>query len=197
METKDFFYLYCRYLRGSVQVESVGLEKDEKGLDNHYNLIKARYEGIAFPVVFRLEWGKKFTDILNTGWSGLYLISEHLKKLLEENHFTGWTTYPIVLRDKNGMEIKGYHGFSTTGVCGLKSYANVPIIEKKFVPDGPIIKCYKGINLEFNKWDGSDFFTPQNSYDTIITEKVAKTLKKNKISNLSLINIAEFEMPVD
>jgi hypothetical protein len=196
MEMKDFYYFGSRYLSSSLRVKSIGIDEGEESLADHDNLIQAKYEGIQFPVVFQQVSGKKFTDILNTGWPSFYLISDKFKNLLNEHHFTGWTTYPIIIWDKKGNQIEGYHGFSVTGVSGPISYANSPIIEKRLVPEGPIVKIYKGANIDLNKWDGSDFFVPESTTGIVITKKVAMQLEKNKVTNLNLRNVAEMEMSV-
>lgn len=197
MEMKDFYYFDSRYLSSSFQVTAIGLGQDDQGSSHHSNLIRSKYEGINFPVVFKQKSGKKFTDILATGWVNLLLISDKLKNLLIENHLSGWKTYPIILKDKKENQIEGYHGFSVTGISGRKSYINSPIIETRYVPEGPIVRLYKGATIDLGKWDGSDFFVPEGTVGIVITKKVAEILKKNKISNLSLDNVAEVEMDVE
>ena len=117
-----------------------------------------------------------------------------MRKVLEENHLTGWKVFPIKLYDKKGREITGYHGFSITGQSGPTSYEKSEIIEKRLVPNGPLCKYYKGIFID--KWDGTDFFTPDGTYQTFITKKAANILKENKISNMELRNLAEIETNV-
>ena len=95
-----------------------------------------------------------------------------------------------------GSEVTGYHGFSITGRSGPVKYDKSAIIEKKLVPTGPLCKFYKGFDIEIDKWDTSDFFIPSKSRGTIITKKAADVLKKNKITNLRLENIADIEIDV-
>ncbi len=197
MEMKDFYYFGSRYLSSSFQVKSIGLDVEEESLIDHENLKQSKYEGINFPVVFKHVAGKKFTDILNTGWPSFYLISDNLKNLLEKNFFTGWTTYPILLQDKKGNHIEGYHGFSVTGVSGRISYANSPTFESRYVPQGPLVRFYKGANIDLSKWDGSDFFVPEGTTGIVMTKKVADLLEKNKITNIYLTNVAEREADAD
>ncbi len=188
---KDLYSFDSRYLSSSFQVESTGRWEDDK------KLIIGKYQGIKFPVIFNQVVGKKLLDILSTGILTLLLISNQLNELLKENHFTGWTTFPIILKDKKGNQIEGYQGFSVTGISGRKIFTNSPIIETRYVPNGPIVKIYKGATVDLKKWDGSDFFVPEDTTEIIITKKVAKILERNKISNLSLGNLAEAEMDVE
>ncbi len=195
IESKEFFDFRSRLLSSTIQAHAVELGQDENGTNNHWNLIKGIYYGIDFPVIFKQECGKNFLDILDTGWPCLYLISDKMKLLLENNHLTGWKVFPIKLYDKKDNEILGYYGFSITGHCGPTSYAKSEIIEKRLVPNGPLCKYYKGVTI--NDWDGSDFFTPEGTYETFITKKAADILTKNKISNMYLENLAEAEIDVD
>jgi hypothetical protein len=171
------------------------LGRDENGVSDHCNLITGKYKGIDFPVIFKQDSGKNFTDILDTGWSSFYLISDRMKSILEENHLTGWKTFPIKLYNKKGVEIFGYHGLSITGRCAPTDYRKSEIIEKRLVPTGPIGKYYKGIVVD--EWDGSDFFIPEGTTRPLVSKKAAEILKKNKITNLYLKNISECEMNVN
>lgn len=191
---KDFFDFGSKLVSSTVQAHPIGLKDDENGKGSHLKLIKGDYKGIVFPVIFKQEYGKKLTDILDTGHASLFLISDRMKTILEENKLTGWKTFPIKLYDKKGKEITGYHGFSITGYCGPTNYEKSVIIEKKHVPTGPICQYYKGLSID--KWDGTDFFTPEGTYETFITKKAADVLKKNKISNMYLKNLADIETDI-
>jgi hypothetical protein len=124
----------------------------------------------------------------------VFLISDRLKTILEKHHFTGWQVYQIELYDKKGKEINGYHGFSVKGVCGPHSYNNSNIIEKRVIPNGPLCRFYKGVQIGLEEWDGSDFFKATNSREPITTKKVTEILIENKITNMELINLAEVEI---
>ena len=179
----------------TIQAHSEKLEIGKNGINDHWNLIKGKYEGINFPVAFKQEYGKKFADILGTGWPSLYLISDRMKSILEENKLTGWKVFPIKLYDKKGNEIQGYHGFSITGQCSPVDFGKSEIIEKRLVSHGPLCKYYKGLIVD--GWDGSDFFTPEGTYETLMTKKAADALKKNKITNLRMKNLADFQINVN
>src|SRR3989304_5749304 len=73
-------------------------------------------------------------------------------------------------------------------------YQKSEIIEKRLVPHGPLCKYYKGLVID--DWDGSDFFTPEGTYATFVSKKAADVLKKNKITNLNLENLADYQVHV-
>lgn len=194
METGDFFSFGSKLASTNVQVSAIDLGTDENGISDHSKLIKGQFDGISFPVVFKQKRKGKFNDILDTGWVNLFLISEKAKKLLENYKLTGWKVFPIKFYDLNGNEIDGYYGLSILGQCGQTNYEASPIIEKRKVPNGPQSKYYKG--LSFDMWDGSDFFTPDKTYQIFITKKTAEILKNHKITNLQIESLSEKETPI-
>ncbi|MGH2613024.1 MAG: hypothetical protein ACRDFB_08270 [Rhabdochlamydiaceae bacterium] len=194
MQMEDFFDFGSKLVSSTVQAHAAGLKTGENDIDDHWNLVKGNYKGIHFPITFKQAYGKKLTDILDTGWPCLYLISDRMKSILEENGLSGWQTFSIKLYDKKENEISGYQGFSLTGCCGPTVYKKSTIFEKKLVPTGPVCKFYKGIFID--SWDGSDFFTPKGTYHTLITKKAADILKKSKLTNVRLENLADREIDV-
>jgi len=168
----------------------------EVNMDNYQNLIKGNFNDFNFPLIFKQISGKKLTDILNPSMISMYIISDKLKLLLEENNITGWKSYPAVINGKNGEQVKGYNGFSVTGKCGTTDYSKSKIIQKRYVENGPLVDKYLGKYIGFDKWDGSDIFIEENTLRIIITKKVADIFKKNKITNYEITNLAEYEVDV-
>ena len=188
---KDFFWFHDKWA-SSKDIQAICDDVNEK-----WNLILGNYEGIKFPLIFKVFQGTRWNDVVNTGWPSLYLISERMKNLLEENNLTGWQTFPVKVLDKKDNEITGYYGFSVTGRCNaLLDYRQSPIIEKQYIANGPIVKFYKGVFFNIDSWDKSDFFFTENYYAIFITKKVSEILKKNKIIGLELENLADWEMNV-
>ncbi len=80
------------------------------------------------------------------------------------------------------------------GRCGPINWSKCPIVEKKLVPDGPLCKFYKGLYLDLDTWDESDFFIPENSLRIIVSKKAKDILKAKKTTNLQLDNLGEEEV---
>ena len=198
MEIIDFFRFNSKLLASTFQAHPINLDKQNKNskLFDYHKLIIGDYEGINFPVVFKQHYGNKFQDVLDTGHAGLFLISDRMNSILNDNSLTGWKTFPIKLLNKNDIEITGYYGFSVIGRCGPVDYSKCKIIEKQLVPNSPISKYYKGLYVGLDEWDGSDFFLPKNTFGTVISSKAAEILKKNKLTNIQLTNLAEIEKSV-
>lgn len=197
MDIKNFYTFGSKSCSSTFQAHPVGLsnKRDEMGLFDEHKLIQGKYGGIELPVTFKQEMGKKLKDILDTGHAGLYLVSDRLKTVLDENDLTGWNTFPVKVLDDKENVIEGYHGFSCTGVCGEISYNKCDIIEKRLVPNGPLSKYYKGLYPDLDKWDSSDFFLPRKNFGIIITKKAMDAIKKNELTNVAFKNLSEIETP--
>ncbi len=155
-------------------------------------LSRGEYEGIEFPVVFREaphDGGKRFRDVLDNRSIDGYLISDRMKRILEENNVTGWKTYPIVMYDKRGNEIKGYHGFSVTGRCGGEFH---------YLYDIKSTRCkgaYEGASIDLDQWDGSEMFMigeKTRCSRIIITKRVYKLFKEHKIDAVEMESLPKY-----
>lgn len=195
MNPQAFFEFRSKLLTSSVQAHAEGLKKNDYQTNQYWNLIRGIYTDIDFPVTFKQKYGKNFSDIIDTGWPCLYLISDKMKTALEENNLKGWNFFSIKFFDRDNKQISGYHGLSIIGRCNDINYINCEIIEKKLVPNGPICTFYKGIPID--NWDGGDFFMPKTSYEIFISKKAADVLKKYKLSNLKLLKLEEIETDTD
>jgi len=199
MKISDFYSFGSKYVSSTIQVgiissgDSAPIEIGVTPFDE-IKLIKGEYDNFVFPLVFKQEYGKKYQDILDTGFAGLNIISDKLKALLEENELTGWKTYNVKILNKKEEEIKGYHGFSVTGKCGPIDYGKSEIIEKRIAPGKPLIKYYKGTYIGLDKWDGKDFFIPEETIKIVVTKSVTDVLRKGKLTNIDLKNLADSEI---
>ena len=161
------FFIFGSKLQGSTfHAPPVDLDTipSSNKLTPDLRLMTGDYDQIQFPILYKQTEGKILRDFLDTGYPGLYLISDRLKNILQETKLTGWKTYPIILLDKKGQRVDGYHGFSILGRCGPIDYSKCEIVEKRVVPElesAPIEKFYIGLYVGLDKWDGSDFFLPE------------------------------------
>jgi len=165
--------------------------------DDTRKLIKGDYLDIDFPILFKQESydGKKICDVLDTGYAGLYLISDTMQNILTENKLTGWKTYPIKLFDEKGNEIYGYSGFSVVGKCGTIYYKKETVLKKRRGFNTPLLKRYKGNFFDIETWDRTDFFTPENAFWIGTSSKAAKILMESKLTNIVASRMSEIEIP--
>ncbi len=197
MEINKFYTLSSKLTPSTFQAHPKGLKKENeryRGSSDSHCLIRGLYDGIEFPIIFEQKYGKKLLDIIDTGYASLYLISGRFKELLETNEFTGWKVYNVEVFDKLGKQIFGYYGLSVIGKCGPIDYSKSQIIKKQLVPNGKFSEYYKGKYIGLDTWDKSSLFLPEDNNGIIVTEEVSKVIKRNKLSNVSLKNLADYEI---
>ena len=112
------------------------------------------------------------------------VVRDDVIAVLEKQGFTGWSTYPVELRGKDGSPIDGYNGIAVTGRCG-------PIDDEQCIPywreyPAGLFAEWRGLFFDPMSWDGSDFFTPEGSLHPwiLMAKKVEVALRKARISNL-------------
>ena len=115
---------------------------------------------LKFPVEYVESEKGKIRDVMEM--RDLYfLISEHLKDVFEEAGLTGWKTFDIIVRKKDGEILPGYYGFTVTG-------------------RNPSSKVERGVEIP-------DFFQLNPNCGAIIcTQRVVDTLKTNKIRDFDI-----------
>ena len=72
LEINCFYDFRSKLLASNYQVYAVG--KYDKAA-----LLMGDYANIKFAIPFKHKYGHKMGDVLDTGWTGLYLISDKLK----------------------------------------------------------------------------------------------------------------------
>ena len=176
-------------------------DKDIKGAFNscgtnikieHVNLFKGEIE-LKELLNYDYNFGTKLYDLINSGFAGIYLLSNKVINLLKENQISGWMTYPCNLFDKQKNEVLGYSLFSVKGRCGpidrLKSERHI----KQYTQTGKPVDILKGLYFEMDTWDGSDIFSPEGTLYTFVNEKVKEILIKNKVTNILFDRITDIE----
>ena len=138
--------------------------------------------------------GKKFYDIVPTGYASVYLVSDKVQSILKEYRFKGYCLRPIILKDKKREVIDGYKLLSIVSKVG-------PIINeksiKKMIP--PIVswsdpyEAYIGLYFDISTWDGSHFFYPEGTSYISVVEEVKEIFEKNKITNCHFEKIVGLE----
>ena len=182
MDYTDFYRFASRAYETTVaarpDIFEIALREGRNDFDLHCHkfLLIGEYDYYRFPIVFRQFDGKCLRDFLDTGYPPVYLISERIVSILKENDISGWHIYPIKLYDNKGNITKGYYGFSVIGKGGMFSkfwdYGYNIETNEQFVKN-------RG-RYDLAQWDGSDIFMVSN--DIIITPKVMKLMKTNKVS---------------
>ena len=152
------------------------------------NLLIGEYEPYSFPIVFHQYDGNRLRNVLDTGWPPVYLISDRMRDILIDNNITGWKAYTIELYDKKDRIISGYNGFSVIGRGGSydKNY-KLGYLDKEKQHFGATTRGLYNLS----NWDGSDFFIMWYR-ELIVTERVMKLLKKNKIDAIEYEKLSDY-----
>lgn len=125
------------------------------------------------PFEMEITEGSKLYDIIGFQDTSNFAVSERLYSLLKEHQITGWKGYEISIKGRNEI----YYGFQVTGKCDK---LNMPK-EAGF---------YIGFKFNYNSWDRSDFFSPDETSLLFCTKKVQNLFNKYKVTNAELVDIS-------
>ncbi len=152
---------------------------------------------LGHPLRLGAYQGGQATDFLWAGLVHIICISSRVVELLTEHRITGWATYPVEVYGREGEPLPGYHGFSVTGPECKRDRSRSQIIEKPPPsPRGQSYQVYKGLYFDESQWDGSDIFLVRPFGGIVVTEKVYKLFKRNRVSNVRLIPLPKVEIDV-
>ena len=96
------FYYNTFHVRSDYFTEAVITRDFSEKRNVDYYLMSGEYpEWVSFPVVFHQYDGMKLRDLM--AWADEpFIISDRTVNLLEDNHITGWKTFPVEIYDKKG-----------------------------------------------------------------------------------------------
>ena len=96
MDIENFYNFGSKLSMNTFHASPIGLSEEIAGKEFDENrLIKGDYRHIELPVIFKQSTGKNFHDMLDTGWPSIYLISDKMKNILEQNKLSGWKTIMV------------------------------------------------------------------------------------------------------
>jgi hypothetical protein len=147
------------------------------------------------PIPFVHVEGRRLYDYVGTTWAALKLVSERVIEALEG--FSGWRTYAVEIRDRNGTIVPGYRGLAVTGRCGAidPKLSEVKVLPPP-VPEGEAGPYRIGWFFHSETWDGSDVFVAGHWAAVFITEPVRDALVAAKVTNMVFEPISRIETPV-
>ncbi len=127
------------------------------GINIYKQLLLGEYPaGLEFPVEYIVTENGKMTDVLEMRYPQMFLISDRIRQVFEENGLTGWKAFDVVVWKKGGeQQVTGYNGFTVTGR-----------LPEGWNPDDAEIP---------------DFFNLESTLYVICSQKVYDAIKKNKI----------------
>jgi len=144
------------------------------------------------PIEFKVKNGSLATDFLWTGFPWVKCISNRVVEMLSQSKITGWGTFQVSIRDKQGTPVSGYSGLSVIPSVGPIDLTRSPIVSSQ-ISYGKPHKVYKGLFFNENNWDATDFFRIQNAL-VAVTAKVKDAFQAASISNILLTPITDIEL---
>ena len=152
---------------------------------------------------FIASGSKKFWDVIST--SLLYVFSEKVVKLLQNNNITGCKFYLITIK---GHEDLKYYLLTITGKCGPLDDSKAELIKTLSGPATKIqntniiipkqqFSVMKGKYVRLETWDGCDFFLVENTLHSLVTERVRDLFKKHRINNVYLEDLKDYTWFLD
>ncbi|MGH2543807.1 MAG: hypothetical protein ACRDIB_13470 [Ardenticatenaceae bacterium] len=150
---------------------------------------------LAQPVCLRGYMGRQVTDFLWCALTPLICLSQRVVDLLSEPPFTGWSTYPVELYDRDHERLTGYHGLAITGRAGKRDRSQSQVVTKPPpVAGGLERQVYRGLYFQDEAWDRSDLFMV-NGFK-VVTEAVYQAFKRRKLSNARFTSLTDVELDV-
>jgi hypothetical protein len=176
------YLLHAESIRNAVE-----LKPKEKLIDIFRALVRNEHS-VQHPIIFNRKKGSKFCDLLETGYPGLYVISERFKQLLQKEEIRGWSTYPVEI-DGNS---ESYHGLAVSGRCGPLDNSKCERVTKQR-DNGVAYQTWLGFYFDVDTWDKSDIFVPDGTIFKVVTEKFRSLVISNKLTNVSFDRLTEVE----
>lgn len=128
------------------------------------------------PFEMEITEGSRLYDIVGFQDTANFAISERFYNLLQEHCISGWKGYEISIKGTN----EKYYGFQVIGKCGKLEQPKEP-------------GFYTGYKFDYDSWDKSDLFSPNETVLLFCTKKIRDLLKKNKITNIELTDISKVQ----
>jgi hypothetical protein len=128
-----------------------------------------------------------FTDFIFIPYLGFKIISEKLKKILEETKIDKVQFFPIIIKYRSQKKYIG--GYYMINCCNYIPAINLnhSIYQKNKM--GHLYNFKKIVLDEFNIPKGTKLFLPKNTYIYVIHEDLKNTFEKENISGIKYIQI--------
>ena len=134
-------------------------------------------------------------------WAGVttpLIVHAAVLKVFEQISATGWTAFPVTMRNKGSEEISDFFGLAIDGRCGALDLEKSDIILREY--PGGWCPFFRGRYYDPESWDGSDIFMEspdsrgKSTAVMLCTLKVKKALSKAKVSNMRYTRLTDLEL---
>jgi hypothetical protein len=187
LECSEAFDVAEAFKRGALRVASV------EPLQKAFEIARADYRPPE-PIEYVRDEGHTPYDLIGTTDAEITLVSEKFRDVLHEEGFTGWTTFPVLIRLPDESDLQGYEGLAVTGRCGpIDDRLSEEVIQPRPVPGGRPGPALRGLCFEPDSWDGSDIFSPEGYAGSFVVERVKRALERAAVKNVVFERLSEIE----
>jgi len=184
----DFYLLSAEGLRGALVLRC----PDFECIQDEFALLRGK-ERHAKPIPFERHTGGVARDLVATSLAVPYLVSPAFVSVLREAKITGWDTYPVDARGKDGVALDGYVGLIVTGAGPAVDNSRSVKLERPAESGGRLVTAWVGLCFDVDRWDGSDMFVPEDSGYILTTEYAMECLTAAGLTNLRFRKTTEVE----
>jgi len=176
---------------------STGSDREFVGdlnLAEHEEFSVLRGESLpATPIEISWAMGRSQpSDVIWTTLAVPVILSAKVISIMKAGDFAGWSTYPVLVKSKDGEVIDGYVGLSVTGRCGTIDDSRCECVAREF--PGGVFPMYRGLYFDDSQWDGSDIFCSENESGYIfVTHDVKSAFEHARIRNVLFQPVSEIE----
>ncbi len=161
-------------------------------VDQAFAITRGEFE-TSSPIAAHWQMGR--TDPGDIIWTSLavpVLVSRRVLGILSAKGFSGWTTYLVTLRGKDGSILSGYYGLAVNGRCGTVDNSR-SVRFSKITPGGTFVN-WRGLYFAAESWDGSDLFMPSDAKGWIfVRREVKRALEAASVRNIVFTPLTQIE----
>lgn len=145
------------------------------------------------PLRFERVEGRCAYDLLGASVV-MNLISDRVRRSLEDGGFTGWEAIPVTIALQEGVERDDYSLLVVRGRAGpIRDELSERIEMPAPVPGGQAGPGLRGLLFDPQTWDGSDVFAPEGTRLVFITDRVKAALESLRPTNTLIEPISSIE----
>lgn len=189
MNYDNFWYIDYQEKRGDV------ILRLNNPLSDKISFLRGRNKN-SFPLRLSYKKGKLLSDIVLLGTIGIRGYSPRIIDTIKKAGATGIEFFPLEIEgpDEIVQSLKGYHGAFITGTSGPilleKSKFRCKSVGKNLEEK---IYLQVGRFFDIDTWDGSDFFNPEGTLCTYMTERIVKIISTIKLKSVRFTPASAYE----
>ncbi len=156
-------------------------------------LLRGEYEKVKLSYL----QGTIKNDLIATGFSSVFLVSDRVVNIFESNQISGWKLFDVFSDD---LDLSNYYGFGVVGNSGpiINELSIQTVLNNNNAIKKPFL-AYQGLFIDTNTWDGSNIFCPRGTSYIFITSTVKNLLEKHRITNVDFLDtskVINYNLPI-